>query len=1189
VYLKSLELQGFKSFADKTRLDFEPGMTAIVGPNGCGKSNISDAIRWVLGEQSAKAMRGGQMIDCIFNGTDARKALGMAEVSLTLTDCEEALGTDYHEVTVTRRVYRSGEGQYLINKKACRLKDIQRLFMDTGIGTTSYSMMEQGRIDRILSARPEDRRAVFEEASGITRYKADKKEAVRKLDHTEANLLRLADIIKEVKRQIISLQRQAGKARRYKEIEAELRGLDIWLARMALKDLSREADRLEARHTALQDQLDAAREAVESGEKESESLRANLRAMEIEIEEEMEAVSASRAELDKARETIGFNRRRCEELESLAARDTRDAEHARHRMEEHRVERDSLSATMRDCEAQRENASRELTEETGRLTEREAKLDETNRLLHELRSEAVELESRLSNRQNELSDLDAEERSAMIRRERLAAERASLSRSVKAHTERIEDIRHTADAEAERVRAALERLEAVSQDRAEREKALQTWRREIEATREELAGVHGRLELLLQEAAEGDGIPGGARWVLDQETILPCSRDSIAGALADCITAPAEDRTALEAVLRAHLDSLIVRSVDDALHLVREAGRLKKGSLRAWSPAGRPPDEEDSAAPGEALLPRLTIRDEAQETVQPLLSRVRIVEELSRPDAFWILVTRDGQVARPDGQIECWQPEENDRSPLARRQMAADLEQRCALLEKKEKSSQERIGQLRASIDHADEAIRTAREELDECRRREAVCQGEYRLIEREAAQTREKLEAVEYEASEIDQTGGSASDRREAIQAELQGIRQRQMEIRETVTARSEEQRALEEQRSRLIALVTEKRVRHSELKRELEFMASRAVALDAGIRELEEGIRERSGDAEASRTRLDALHAEIRQAEENIAPLTEKAEEHQLRLEGARRRRSETAERLEQVGSRLREQRASCERIQEERSAVDVDRAEKKMRTQNIIERITGDYRISHDEMMKEPEPPWEDGIRPERDSLETQAAELRARLSSMGPVNLIAIEEHEALQERFDFLSRQQEDLVQAKQQLLDMIKKINRTTTELFSQTFQTVNDNFQDMFKRLFGGGSAKLVLVDEEDMLESGIEIIARPPGKKLQTVSLLSGGERTLTAVALLFALYMVKPSAFCVLDELDAALDESNIGRFVEVVQFFLEKSQFIVITHSQKTISAADILYGITMEEHGVSKIVSVKFHESAEEMQQELPVS
>ncbi|MBU1693520.1 MAG: AAA family ATPase [Verrucomicrobia bacterium] len=486
MYLKQLELIGFKSFADRTRLDFEPGLTAIVGPNGCGKSNLADAVRWVLGEQSAKALRGSKMEDCIFNGADTHKPMGMAEVSMTFANCESILSTEFNEVTVTRRVFRDGEGNYFINKTPCRLKDIQRLFMDTGIGTDSYSILEQGRIDLILSSHPEDRREVFEEASGITKFKADKKEAIRKLEHTETNLLRLADIIREVRRQIISLQRQAGKARRYQTIQEQLRGIDLFATRERLEILDREIAQLESRLASLSEHEEAVRADVEQTEQEATRNRAALSAAEQTIAQAMEASLRARTDLDRARELIQVNEDRIRELQSLSERDRHDAEEGRQRIEQHRAALEGLAVQLNEALAVRDAAEIELRERTAELSAHEDKIAACRRLLHELSEETIDVESRVSRLQNELYDLEAGERTATVRRERLSAEQAELHHTVDLFASRQAEMTESLNALQEEVSGLAARVE-------ERAAGREAGSRRLAETLKTLADLRARL------------------------------------------------------------------------------------------------------------------------------------------------------------------------------------------------------------------------------------------------------------------------------------------------------------------------------------------------------------------------------------------------------------------------------------------------------------------------------------------------------------------------------------------------------------------------------------------------------------------------------------------------------------------------------------------------------------------------
>lgn len=1186
MYLKALELVGFKSFASKTKLNFDRGMTAIVGPNGCGKSNISDAVRWVLGEQSAKALRGSKMEDVIFNGTDAQKPLSMAEVSLTLADCEQALGTEYDEVTVTRRVLRSGEGQYFINKAPCRLKDIQRLFMDTGIGTNSYSLMEQGRIDLILSSRPEDRRAVFEEASGITKFKADKKEAIRKLDQTEANLLRLADIIREVKRRIISLQRQAGKARRYKELQMQLRSVDLYQSRERLDQLAADIQALEAKCAHLLEQEEAARTDIHDTEQQAHELRAVVQQKENDIAQAMDAASRAVAERDRTKQSIQINQDRIEELEALSVRDHRDAEEAQSRLATHEATLTQLQSQHEEAVARRDHAETDLASATEHLNDLDASVAEIRQHLNQLRGESLDLESRQARLQNELSNLDAEERNQVMRRERLTAEQQATQRAV----EKFEHRREEAEAHMASLRSRVDESEqAVNRLREEKttlQPAITEQRQTIGNLQKQIAGREAQTELYAQSEADAEGLPIGARRVLGREGEPLGNSDHVMGTLADHVQAKPGYEKALEVALRAWLDAVLIRDPEAAIQTLHQLRDQAAGSARLLSigdthSAAPTPTE----GPGVALIDHVTCSPEAESLARRLLHNVRVVDALDAATApsntGLLFVTRDGVAWYSDGRGEHWQPGAQEANPLTRRHLLSEWENELTTLRDELARAEQSLRELVERDAQLEQAMADAQTALAEHRRELAKCEGEHEVKAEEAAQARSRMETVTFELQAIVDQQASGTERRTSITDEIEAVRERQSRVREELAKDNAALHQKEETRGAHLAEVTEKRVALGEKRQQVNQLAAQRDDLAQRMEELQSLIQEREQGVHSYHRRIEELTSHIQAAQERVQPLEADVERHNEALAVARRAREEHTVSLRHLESTLHEKRAALETVRNDRGKLDVQLAEQRMRHQNIIERLSQDYHVTPEELAETPEPEWENGEKPDRETLDTLIAELRTKLESMGPVNLVAIEEHEELEERFQFLTTQQDDLIKAKNQLLEMIRRINNTTTEMFTRTFDKVNINFQETFKQLFGGGSAKLVLVDDQDVLDSGIEIIARPPGKKLQSVSLMSGGERTMTAVALLFALYMVKPSPFCVLDELDAALDDANINRFVTMVEGFVKGSQFVVITHNRRTIEAADALYGVTMEKFGISKIMSVRFNKQAEQ--------
>ena len=1165
MYLKSVTIVGFKSFAEKTHLEFEPGMTAIVGPNGCGKSNVSDAIRWVLGESRARALRGSTMEDCIFNGTDSHKPLGMAEVTLTLADCEEVLDLGLNEVSITRRVFRTGESDYFINKKGCRRKDIQRLFMDTGVGTNSYSVLEQGKIDQILSSRPDDRRAVFEEASGITKYKSDKKEALRKLEQTEANLLRLADVIREVKRQIVSLQRQAGKAQRFKEIQAKLRSLDIYATRIRLGEFEEAIKGLKEKLEALRLQIDQAHGGIDAANGQTDTLRAELHEIEQVIGATMDESMRVKNELERARQTIRTNTERIAELESLAQQSSRESEEAKVRLEQHRLSLEEILSLIETAGEEKAATAAELEKATAAQRETEARVHAGREALNRLRTESMQLDSRIGRLQNELSDIDAKERASVIRKEQLAAEKNGLERSLASFTERQQEMIGQVDALREAVAAQEQDLNDLRTRRTTFAEQIQRLENETSELSRLLADKNARLEMIAADREEG--FPPGARHLLDS------GNQHVVGPLAEQFLATPGYETALETVLRPWMDAVVVSSragARDLLTLLAGAGHGSVRLLAADAPAPAPAEH--------SLLNQVSCADEVRPLAAQLLANVAVVDSLqSIPltvPVGTVFVTKTGELLAAGGTAELWRPEEGDINPLGRHHLREQLQGEIEAIDRQLTEKREQLDALRTEQAGTGDALERSRTVLDERRRVLAVQEGEAQVIHRELQSAKERVEIVTFEFNTLMEQKGDGESRRAAVAREGEETREKLAQTRQQISTQTELLNTLEEKRAEALAATSECRVQFSQSEQRLSALKSRRQPLEARLKELSDVIEERTRGVSTYQERITLLKETSAGAEALLGDLEQAVQTADAKLAEVRQVRETKTMTLTESERSLRILQQQLDELQNRKTGFEVELAEQRMRHQNAADRLTSSWQVALEDLPREPEPEWEEE-RPSMEELETQVAEYRAKLESMGPVNLVAIEEHAELEERFAFLNQQEDDLTKAKSQLLEMIKKINETTTALFQETFDKVNANFGDMFKDLFGGGSAKLVLVDEEDVLESGIEIIARPPGKKLQTISLLSGGERTMTAVALLFSLFKVKPSPFCVLDELDAALDEANIGRFVKMVVHFLQQSQFILITHSRQTIAAADVIYGVTMPNRGVSRVMSMKF--------------
>ena len=1183
VYLKQIEITGFKSFADKTKLQFEPGMIAIVGPNGCGKSNVSDAIRWVLGEQRPTALRCAKMPDVVFNGTDTRKPLGMAEVAITFADCEGILGNDFNEVTISRRVFRSGEGQYFINKNPCRLKDVHRLFMGTGIGTTSYSVMAQGQIDAILSSKPEDRRAVFEEAAGITKFKADRKEALRKIEQTDANLLRLADVIREVKRQIGTLQRQAGKAQKYKELRDELRGLDIFLTRRRLAALDIRVRELDTSIQALNEQLVSHQEFVAEAEAESSHIHSLIH----ETEERIAALAEQAAQADnryiRAQEVIKVNEQRIAEYRAWAERDNREISETQAQIEQLRMQIESL-AQKRLLMQQAAGVERaKLEEAQARFDAHKIQIDQTRTQLQQDRQRSVDCERRTAQVQQTLSEMEARQRELLMKRDRLSSEHRQVLENLEGVDQTRAEVKARLDTYRANAESVLERFETLEEERADTTSELRTVQDEASKMQSEAAAKRAQIDLLTDKSEASDEYAAGSRQLLDPGNPLGLEAQAVLGPLAEKFDAPQNMRLALEAALRAWLDAVVVRDAAAARQMiVRLLAQGSHAATRLVSAAGA---ERTPCAPPQGLVPLLdqvSVADDFAGAARRLLGHVFLADTLDAVPqplpAGCCVVTRDGAIFHPDGCVELWMPDNQVSSPLARRMLVADTSEQLATLEEKITAHRRRLEALNARTNELTLLIAQTRLELDDNRRKAAQSEGEYQSVSRDAERARARLNVVAGELGELTELTAGDDETRVSLTEELQELIYTRNQLLEQTADKSTLLHELESVYSELSQNLTECRIQVSSISQQIEHAGSQAEAVQTRIDELDRTIQGRSRGVSSYDESIDRLTQEIETLEAGLDPMRIAAETLHLKIEETRRERAARQRELEKTDATLSERRRALDNARDDKNKAEIDIAESRMKRQNLIDHISNEYGLSVDELVAHADPVWEGGQHPPVPEIEARAAKLNSEIVALGPVNLVAIEEYKELEERYTFLKAQEEDLLKSKTQILELITMINKKSGEMFQATFEQANANFEKMFMKLFNGGQAKLVLLENaEDPLECGIDIIARPPGKRPQTVTLLSGGERTMTAVSLLFAIFMIKPAPFCMLDELDAALDDSNIGRFVQALKDFLTHSQFLIITHNQHTIAGSDIVYGVTQQEKGISKIVSMRLKE------------
>ena len=1252
MHLKSLVLQGFKSFADRTTFEFHEGITGIVGPNGCGKSNVVDAIRWVLGETSAKALRGGEMADVIFNGTDKRKALPMAEVTLNLTECD--LKLDFTEVAITRRVFRDGKSEYRINDTLCRLRDIHELFMDTGIGRSAYSIMEQGKIDMLLSAKPEDRRQVFEEAAGITKFKKEKKEALRKLEYTDANLLRVHDVLEEQERRINSLKRQVSKARRYQTLAGDVKILDTHFSHKRFSEQAAEQAELVNSLKSIETQRREYELNLPEVEMEVVAARDKATNLESELSEMRQCLSSHQNAAHAAESRIRFNEERCEELRERITINHDDLQIAEQKLAQQElnfsVSKEELDALMRRIGEQEQALEQKtaLVEELGR--EREV----TANRLHDGREEAKRLEASVASCAARIESAHAAAAASRDRLRHLADEEEVLRVELAELQTTESELRREIEEEEERSRQIEEQQLAA-------ERAYQHARGDLEASinrRFELdrnvTARRSRLELLQQLLARGEGLREGTQSVLQGLDDPQLIQSGLQGVLGNTLRVKDGFERAVEGALGTNLEAILVRDgelADAILDRLSQSGQGEVSLIAPeWvSPAG---DRQLMTVPEGAecwAADCVDADEEVGSVIARLLENVLVVRDramafaMRAQNSSWSCVTLAGELFGPEGVFRGGRAAgEAGTSLLERRKEASELEEEVThlaglLREETDKvlMQEHQTAELQGEAEQAKDRLQRQLVELSTLRGRKSLAQQEVSSFE-------SKLANVTREQQEIQAREASATETRMTLESDLSLARERA----ETVEA---EINRLGTQFDELNRRESGEREEHGTLQTSLavERRASEAaeqqqLPIQTRISELRELNVRRSAEVEEFERRIGAADKEDETLRGEIAERGRKGDDVQRDLDAAGVRRAEFQQAINGAEAALSDLRHKIDQLGDQRGKDEVSLAKIEMRLEKLLEDIMERYQVdiqafepdSHllltcmmeqrktmrslekrratmatkaerdeegsedseiEKVEGESEDPsdagdeeitlaerveeefeeidLEDG--PDWKFIESAVGELRRKLEGMGPVNIDSIDEYDELEERHNFVKGQHDDLVTGKEELLNVIEKINRETTILFAETFKRVQANFREMFKELFGAtAKADLILLDEADPLDCGIEVIAKPPGKKLQSITLLSGGERSMTAVALLFSIYMVKPSPFCVLDELDAPLDESNIGRFLKVLDRFVDQSQFIIVTHNKRTMNRADVMYGVTMEEYGISKPLGMR---------------
>jgi chromosome segregation protein len=1173
--IKRLEIIGFKSFVDKAALDFPHGITAVVGPNGCGKSNIVDAIRWVMGEQSAKNLRGRNMEDIIFGGSDSRKPLGMAEVSLFFSTADHKVPAKYlnfSEIQVTRRLYRDGESEYLLNKTPCRLMDIAELFMDTGVGARAYSIIEQGRIGMILLSKPEERRFLIEEAAGVTKFKARKQIAMKKIDLSRQNLLRLGDIIAELKRQLNSLQRQAKKAERFREYREELRGIELGFALAGYTALSEEITAVAGEISVLDDRGRSLEVELEAGELGLEGKRLSLLEDEKALSCAQEEQYRCKGEIQAAQNRLEFQQKEMlqldrqinrlhEELTKLQQQfENTKAEHAA--FEERRVLFESESAGGEDLLLVGEQ---DLAELTGNERELSIALDTARRDLFATLSEIAQLNNQQTVAAKRLTTIEE-------RFERSEREKSAFQARLVEAADRCSQLQLTLQALAEQKQVLNDVLASDREHEVALKSAYEAAERELTAARDELSRKRSRLHSLEELEARFAGYGSGVRNLMLAERF----KGAFKGMLADCVETDEQHEATLEAVLGEKLQYLICSDDDDVFAAVEFLKETSGGRCSLILPdAARHPVPSPTGL--RFLADKVAVREDVRELIGRLLADTCIADDLqsalqlARQHPGLIFATLQGDLVGSGGVVSGGSSEIVQQGLVHKKRELRDLGRQVSAVSEQVQGCEEVRTRLKREIAELEDVVRSRRQQLHDLEIRMVNCDKDLQRAREESRGVEEHLAVKGLEDDQLREESDGIRRDLESARQKSSACEERKVLLEAGISLQQENLSILKRRIDEVRDAVTGFKVKAAALKekREANSRAIRRVE-DLG-RELQSRIAGHREELQNSEQEQLTLKESLAGQEVHLSIAQKRLHDAEVIFADLKRRYETSALAVQESETALKELRYVVDRTKQTLASKQMRNAELTMKLQNLENSIQDRHRLNLADIITDgrfPEPGGEDQ--------RARQAELVRLIEEVGEVNLTAIDEYRESEERFNFLSAQKGDLEESLHALQMAIQRINKTTRRRFLETFHLVNSKFQEVFPRLFCGGRAELKLTNEEDLLETGIDIIVQPPGKKLQNVTLLSGGEKALTAVALIFSIFLIKPSPFCLLDEVDAPLDDANIGRFNEMVREMTAFSQFIMITHNKATMAVADTLFGVTMEEPGVSKLVSVKLN-------------
>ena len=1179
MYLKRLELQGFKSFADKTILELMPGITTVIGPNGSGKSNISDAIRWVLGEQSMKSLRGTKSLDIIFAGTQNRKSLGFAEASLVFDNSDGALPIEYTEVTVTRKIYRSGETGYYINKVPCRLKDVLELFMDTGIGKDGYSIIGQGKIDEILSNKSEDRRHIFEEAAGIVKYRTRKQESEKKLEHTKLNLLRINDILTEIEGNLEPLQMQADKAKKYLNLREELKNIEIGLFVYNIEKYKQDLEKVVQDIEIMQSQCNDEEGRLERVKILKEELKSSIDEITEAIEnmsnigfESQKQIEQLNSDINVAKTRIANNNENNERYLKEIEEQNAKIKELKDEIEQKEAKKDNLKQNKEKFEKELNEKQAELDKLTEKLSSKELEIEGYKHTVEENTDKKYELQSEI-NAQN-INYQNFEKRQAQIKQEM----QSTISELDGTRLNK-EDIAKQFNEIENKKNKAQNSLNEVAKQREEANQKIKSFESNINILSSEMRIKESRLKFLIETEKEKEGYIKSVKSLLkDCENIKELGK-GMNGVLANIIEVPDDLQIAIEMCLGASLQNIVTETETDAKRLVEHLRKNNLGRasfLPISSVRGKKLDKIKGNESGVIGIASDLIKynKKYEQIILNLLGRTVIVDNMdtaikvAKQNGYTFrIVTTEGDLINPSGAITGGSVAKKTVNILGRGKEIEKLEKEIKNLKQKIEKLENDKQNYEESIEGILELSANLEKELQEIDITYATEKQKVISINENIEKLEKRLNRLKEEQANLEKQKEEAVLTKGDLQVEINKIVEQNEELSKIITEFAELNKDDQKYIDDLNFDITN-----------LKISVSSFDESEASIQEIQERINQELENAHTSienkNTQIEQIKKDNEELEKSIQETLQKIEEvkesvnsSSSKIEELKKERAQKSEKLSKQEDEITDKFKVIEDLKGQLVKLDVKKTKIEEDINGIINKMWEEYELTPNNA--------EQYQKPENVALtQRRVNNLRTEIRELGSVNVDSIEEYKNLKDRYDFMSEQRLDLENTMSKLRKVISDMTQIMKEQFKEKFKVINKNFGEVFAELFGGGKAELTLEDEENILECGIEITVQPPGKKLQNMMLLSGGEKAFTAIALLFAILKINPAPFCVLDEIEAALDDVNVFRYADYLKKFTDHTQFLVITHRKGTMEVADTVYGVTMEESGISKLLSMK---------------